>query len=202
MAPREGHLQAMICLFGYLMNYDKGILFIDPKIPDIREEETVLSGHNWSDFCLDAFEDLPSNMLTQKEKMTHLTCFVDADHARDKVTMKSVTGKVLLINSTPICWLCRRQKTVETSTYGSKLAVAHIATDLLIEWRYKLRMLGVKLESSSWMIRDNMSVMALTIGMIQYVFIHHHTVGVTPPPTTVSLQIQSSLLLISLQMNK
>ena len=87
---------------------------------------------------------------------------MDADHARDKVTRKSVTGIVLLLNNTPITWLSKRQKTVETSTYGSELVAARIATDLLIEWRYKLRMLGVKLESSSWMIGDNISVVVNT----------------------------------------
>ncbi len=75
---------------------------------------------------------------------------MDADHARDKVTRKSVTGIVILLNNTPICWLSRRQRTVETSTHGSELGAACIVTDRLIAWRYKLQMLGVKLESLSW----------------------------------------------------
>ena len=36
MAPREGHFQAMIRLFGYLMTYNKGMLVIDSAIPSIR----------------------------------------------------------------------------------------------------------------------------------------------------------------------
>ena len=162
MAPREGHFLAMIRLFGYLMTYNKGMLVIDSAIPSIRDKATVSSGHNWSEFYPDACEDIPGDMLTPKGKTAHLTCFVDADHARDKVTRKSVTGIVLLLNNTPISWLSKRQKTVETSTYGSDLVAARIATDLLIEWRYKLRMLGVQLESSSWMIGDNMSVVVNT----------------------------------------
>jgi hypothetical protein len=39
-----------------------------------------------------------------------------------------------------------RQKTVETSTYGSELVAARIAIDI-IEMRYKLRLLGVRLRS-------------------------------------------------------
>ena len=81
---------------------------------------------------------------------------------REIKVRKSVTGIVLLLNNTPITWLSKRQKTVATSTYGSELVVARKATDLLIEWRYKLRMLGLKLESSSWMIGDNMSVVVNT----------------------------------------
>ena len=42
--------------------------------------------------------------------------------------------------------------------YGSELVAARIGVDTLIEWRHKLRMLGMLLEPSSWMIGDNMSV--------------------------------------------
>ena len=90
------------------------------------------------------------------------TCYVDADHARDKLTRKSVTGIVLFMNNTPIVWVSKRQKTVETSTYGSELIAARIATDLLVEWRYKARVLGLNLEHSSWMLGDNMSVVLNT----------------------------------------
>ena len=51
---------------------------------------------------------------------------------------------------------------METSTYGSELVAARIATDLLVEWRYKIRMLGLTLETSSWMLGDNMSVVLNT----------------------------------------
>ena len=47
---------------------------------------------------------------------------------------------------------------VETSTYGSELVAAQIATDLIIEMRYTLRMLGVPVEKESLLIGDNMSV--------------------------------------------
>ncbi len=75
-----------------------------------------------------------------------------------------MAGTVVLLNTASSSWLsnCKRQKTVETSTYGSELVSARIATDLLIEWRYKLRMLGINLESSSWMIGDNMSLVVNT----------------------------------------
>ena len=91
-----------------------------------------------------------------------MTCYVDADHARDKLTRRSVTGIVLLVNNTPLMWISKRQKTVETSTYGSELVAARIAIDLIIEWRYKLRMLGVVIEESSYLVGDNMAVVINT----------------------------------------
>ena len=74
---------------------------------------------------------------------------MDADHARDKVTRKSVTGIVLLLNNTPIVAMSKRQKTVETSTFGSEMIAARIAVELMIEWRHKMRMLGLVVEERS-----------------------------------------------------
>ena len=74
--------------------------------------------------------------------MKAVFCVIGYLAKHEKVSRRSVTGIVLLINNTPICWISKRQKTVETSTYGSELVAARIAVDLIVEWRYKLRMLG------------------------------------------------------------
>ena len=59
-------------------------------------------------------------------------------------------------------WISKRQKTVESSTYGSELVAARIAIDLIIEMRYKFRMLGIHLEKQTVMVGDNMSVVLNT----------------------------------------
>ena len=51
---------------------------------------------------------------------------------------------------------------METSTYGSELVAARIAIDLIIEMRYKLRLLGVRLEKLTVLLGDNMSVVLNT----------------------------------------
>jgi hypothetical protein len=73
-----------------------------------------------------------------------------------------VTGIILLVNNTPLIWISKRQKTVESSTYGSELVAARIAIDLIIEMRYKFRMLGIQLEKQTVMVGDNMSVVLNT----------------------------------------
>ena len=123
---------------------------------------TVSTGFKWQEFYPDAHEDIPTDAPPSQGNKAKLTCCVDADHARDKVTRKSVTGIVLLFNNTPLTWVSKRQKTVETSTCGSELVAAKTAVELIIEWRYKLRMLGLQLEDQSWMIGDNMSVVLNT----------------------------------------
>ena len=86
----------------------------------------------------------------------------DVEHRHDLVTRRSVTGIIIMLNNTPIRWFCKRQKTVESSTYGSELVAARIATELIMELRYQLQMLGVPLEGPALMLGDNMSVVLNT----------------------------------------
>ena len=95
-------------------------------------------------------------------KLVTLTCFVDADHARDQLTRKSVTGIIILVNNTPISWVSKWQKMVESSTYGSELVASRIAVEMLIALRYQLAMLGCKVEDTSLMVGDNMAVILNT----------------------------------------
>ena len=162
MAPREGHVKAMHKLFGYLRGKPDGKILIDIGEAPVRNEIQFSTGYSWTEFYPDACEELPYDMPEPSGMKTTITIYVDADHARDKVTCRSVTGILLLLNNTPLAWVSKRQKTVESSTYGSELVAARIAVDLLIEMRYKMRMLGVPLEDTSVMIGDNMSVVLNT----------------------------------------
>ena len=68
----------------------------------------------------------------------------------------------MLLDNTPLVRVCKRQRTVETSTYGTELVAAKMAVDLIIKMRYKLCMLGVVLEETSVLLGDNMSVILNT----------------------------------------
>jgi Reverse transcriptase (RNA-dependent DNA polymerase) len=163
MAPRRGHLDGMMHVFGYLKKHMKGRLVIDTNPnPPIRGRAKLSDGYSWVEFYPDAKEELPYDMPQPDGQEVTLTCYVDADHARDKVTCRSVTGIVLLLNNTPILWVSRRQKTVETSTYGSEMVAARVAVDCMVEFRYKLRMLGIPVEERSYIVGDNMSVVVNT----------------------------------------
>jgi hypothetical protein len=91
-----------------------------------------------------------------------MTVYVDADHAHDLVTRRSITGILILLNITPIRWVSKRQKTVKTSTYGSELVASRVATELILEVRFTLRSLGVDLDGPTLMLGDNMSVVLNT----------------------------------------
>ena len=47
---------------------------------------------------------------------------------------------------------------VETSTYGSELVAGKQAIELILKYRYMLRMMGVNLEISALLLGDNNSV--------------------------------------------
>ncbi len=161
MSPKEGHLKAVTRIFGYLKAFPTGKILLDNKSPDHSRFDIDVN-HDWQEFYPDAEEEIPHDMLEPKGKTARLTIFVDADHAHDQVTRRSVTGIIVFLNNTPIRWISKRQKTVESSTYGSELVAARIATELILELRYTLRMLGVPLDGPALMLGDNMSVVLNT----------------------------------------
>jgi len=87
-----------------------------------------------------------------------INCFVDADHAGNRVTRRSQTGILVFLNRAPVLWYSKAQNTVETSTFGSEFTAMRIAVELLEGLRYKLRMFGVPLEGPVNTFCDNSSV--------------------------------------------
>jgi len=136
---REGHLKAMLRVFGYLKTYNKRRLVINTDQPDYTKLESVR--HNWTEFYPEAKEIIPDNCPVPKGEEVIISKIFDTSHASDLVTRRSVTGIVTQLNKTIIKTCCKQQNTVETSTYGSELIAARIATDITVEFRYKMRML-------------------------------------------------------------
>ncbi len=159
MQPRQGHLQGMIRVFGYLKKFHKGRIMIDPAYPnhsgfDVKEYD------HWQEFYPDASELIPdkNEMPIPRGPPACITVYKDADHAHDMLTRQSVSGILLLINNTPVRWISKHQKTVETSTYGSELVAGKQAVELIMEYRYSLRMMGVPLDGPALMLGENNSV--------------------------------------------
>jgi len=76
--------------------------------------------------------------------------FVDANHAGNVVTRRSHSGIIIFVNNAPIIWFCKRQNTVESSTFGSELVTMRICRDLIVSLRYKLRMFGLNLQGQAY----------------------------------------------------
>ena len=117
----------------------------------------------WKEYYPEASEEVPTSMPEPfVGNTTQITVMVDADHAHCEVTRRSVTGILVFVNSTPVRWYSKMQKTVETSTYGSELVASRIATDIAIEFRYNIRMMGFALDGPANIFGDNQAVILNT----------------------------------------
>jgi hypothetical protein len=113
---------------------------------------------NWIEFYPDAGEEIPKDLSPEKGPRFRMTVYVDADHAHDLVTRRSITVILVMINNVPIRWISKRQKAAETSTYDSESVSSRIATEHVLEIRRMLRLLGVPLDGLASMLGDKMSI--------------------------------------------
>jgi hypothetical protein len=161
MLPREGHLKAVKRILSYLKTFPKGRVIIDTSYHD-HSVYPVEDHSNWMEFYPDASGEIPKDPPPEKGPRVRMTVYVDAYHAHDLVTRRLIIGILVILNKTPIRWVSKCQKTVETSTYGSELVASRVATELILEIRYMLRSLGVALDGPALMLGDNMSVVLNT----------------------------------------
>jgi len=154
--PRVGHLDQVFHIFGYLKRNRRATLMFDESRVDWNE--AAFSTHDWIDFYRDAKELLPPNAPPPRGNPVQINCFVDADHAGNRLTRRSQTGILVFLNRTPILWYSKAQNTVETSSFGSEFTAMRIAVELLESLRYKLRMFGIPLEGPVNTFCDNSSV--------------------------------------------
>ena len=132
--PREGHMDRMLRIFGYLKHHDKEGIKFDTEIPDISDYE--IEKHDWTEVYPGACEEMPVNMPEPKGKPVRMITYVDTNHAYNLSNRRSTTGVIVFMNSTPVKWYSKRQNTVESSTYGSELVAVRITTDISIEYRH------------------------------------------------------------------
>jgi hypothetical protein len=154
--PRAGHLEQVYHIFGHLKEYPKKTLAFDPRHPDIDERR--FNNADWRDFYRYAEEPTPSNAPVPRGNAVSTHCFVDADHAGNKVTRRSQTGNLLFANKACITWYSKRQNSVEDATFGSEFIALRQAKNLIVAFRYKLRMFGIPIDGPTNVFCDNESV--------------------------------------------
>jgi hypothetical protein len=157
-APRQGHLDRLKRIFGYIKKFPDGAIRFRTGTPD-HESYTPPIDHQWAQAQYGkGREELPPDMPTPKGKPMRTTTYADANLMHDLVTGRSMSGILHFINQTPIQWFAKKQNTVETATYGSEFMVARQATEQIMDLRYTLRMMGIPIDGKSWLFGDNQSV--------------------------------------------
>jgi len=154
--PQQGHLEAIYYMYGYLKAHDHSTMVFDSQYINWCDEDFPV--HDWTDFYQDVEEDIPRNAPEPRGMPVQINMFVDASHARNKVTRRSHAGVLIYLNTAPIIWYSKVQRTVETSTFGAEFIALKIGTELVKSLRYKLRMMGVPLEGPANVLVDNDSV--------------------------------------------
>ena len=154
--PREGHLEALYWIVNYLHRYPMHRLVMNHTNPQI--DESVFRHDDWTDFYGNVVEEDPPNMPVPLGNAMQMSCFVDANHAGNKVTRRSHTGVFILLNNTPIIAFSKRQNTCESSTYGSELVAMRVARDMISALRIKLKCFGIPISGPTNVFCDNNAV--------------------------------------------
>jgi len=154
--PRQGHVEAIYYLYGYLKSHDRSTMVFDDD--DVNWANEDFPEQDWSDFYKNAVKDIPLNAPAPRGMPVQVNVFVDASHAQSKVTNRFHTGILIHLNKAPIVWYSKSQRTVETSTFGAEFVALNIATELVKSLCYKLRMMGVPIEGPANVLVDNDSV--------------------------------------------
>jgi hypothetical protein len=158
-APREGHLELALHLFGFLKKFNNRRIVMDsrPLIvdPSLRKD----SFHpDFLDDYPDAHEDIASDFPKAYGTELETSVFFDADHAHDHVTRRSISGLLVFVGSTPVIWSSKRQGCIATSTYCAEFIAMRSAVEEAISIRYMLRCLGVPVTVPTNLYGDNFGV--------------------------------------------
>ena len=159
MTLRVKHLKRMMRVFGDLKIHPNGALSVNVTV---QSKVKPIQGQNWIETCPNAKEDMPPDMTNPLDRSAKITCFVDADHALDQLTRRSVTKILLFINNSPNREISKHQKAVETSNHGSQLVAAKEATVFITEMCCNLCTLGAPSNGLSLLFGDNQSVVLKT----------------------------------------
>jgi len=155
--PRVGHMEAILYIFGYLKAHDRSTMVFDPGYLQWKDSDFL--EYDWTDFYPNAGEEIPPKAPPSRGLPVQINCFVDANHAGNKLNRRSHSGILIYLNRSPTVWYSKSQKTVETSTFGSEFVALRIATELIKALRHKLRMFGIPIQGLANVLVDNETVM-------------------------------------------
>ena len=156
-APRQGHMEQIMHIFGYLKKYPKITIYMDPTFPIIDYGDFNTNPNDFKEYYRDAHDELPMNMPRPRGRSVTTTAFVDASFAQNKKTRKSHMGFKIFVNRAPIIWFSKKQSTVEASTFSAEFIALKMCLHSIESLRFKLRMLEVPVDGPTYVFCDNKS---------------------------------------------
>ena len=144
VAPRQGHLERVKRICGYLSKFRNACIRIRTDEPDYSD--LPKHQYDWARSVYGEVRERKAHDAPEpKGKPVVTTTYKDANLYHDLATGRAVTGVLHFLNQTPIDWYTKKQETVETATYGSEFAAARTAIQQIAGLRQALQYLGVPL---------------------------------------------------------
>ena len=142
-APRIGHMEQLLRIFAFLKKSPKLSIYMDPTLPNIDYGRFKGKSSDFKEYYRDAEEQMPHRMPNPRGHDVLTTAFVDASFASNKVTRHSHSGYIIFVNSAPIKWFSKKQKTLETSAFSAEYIALRACVEDVESIRFKLRMFGI-----------------------------------------------------------
>ena len=105
-------------MFAYIKRNHNSEMIYDSSDPVI--DESLFNKNYWtaSEFGFSLEELLPKNMPQPCGMGFVMRSYVDANHASESITRRSRTGFHVYVNCALVYWMSKKQKNVETSSFG------------------------------------------------------------------------------------
>jgi Reverse transcriptase (RNA-dependent DNA polymerase) len=160
---REKHLADLVRVFEYLnKNKNLGLAIRNSRIewarPDGLDEKIQENMRQMKKYYPDLIDEWDMNWPEPKGQPVKITIFVDADHATNRIDRRSVTGIIVLLNSTPYKWKSHRQTSADAATFGAELAAGRVAVEEAIAIIHMLRSIGTPVDGAAEIYIDNKAV--------------------------------------------
>ena len=138
--PRQGHLDQVLHIFGYLKKHHNAEIVLYLTDPDINMSQ--FENQDWYQTVYSELAELiPPNTLLACVRGVRMIVWVDSDHAGEFLTRQSQTGHLIFLNGYTIYWFSKKIPIIETSAFGAELCAIKQATKYFRGLCYKLRMM-------------------------------------------------------------
>ena len=158
--PRKAHLDMAVELLYYLRRFpDKRITVDASPMPSCKSARCFSKDRRSTLQALypEAVEEIDPKFPQPRGEPLQTSVWFDANNAHDKKTRKSVEGYMLFVGSTLVKAKSKRQGSIASSTYVSEIHAGRTASEEVMDLRYLLRSLGMKLDGPTLAYGDNES---------------------------------------------
>ena len=84
--------------------------------------------------------------------------FLGSDHDCNAITQSSRNVFIIFINNASIYWFCKKQTSIDTSSFGSEFVVMKQCCEYILCLQYKLRMMGIIINKQLFAFGYNQSM--------------------------------------------